>query len=280
MKRTLIVMFALVLICGVALGQSNTANVSQDGNTFLADIEQIGKGNDGDIKQLGPVHGWSEYMNAFIYQQGEYNTAEIEQGGPNHGWSHRSLLADIEQIGNDNEAYIVQSGQYNPVYITQHGNDNESDVRQWQKGYVDIFQWGDDNNIWLDQHNGVFRGQTVDDPFEQRGDRNHVKGVDNQDGLTFNELKAAYQRGGSVFVGYQIGSDNIIGLYQNSGSGLVKQTGNENEALLYQNGTGLTSEIWQTGDDNTGHVKQTGPDHLGNITQTGGMNQAYIKQTP
>lgn len=253
MKRTLFVMFVLVLICGVALGQSNEATITQLGPTHDGTITQTGEGNDATILQQ---HWYGNVGHiGTITQIGNDNFADQWQRGANRD------RASIYQEGNDNHAEQDSrgaSGTSNPArtHITQLGNDNYAYNYQHSSTWIHAYILQDGDNNWV----GLSQNQADHAEIDQYGDNNQVASVSKSSDLTFVEGENAYQHTSSIYIqqGTELdpGYGNKVGFYQRGGAWAdIKQFGDNNTALLWQYG-----------------------DHDSWITQNGNQNQAEIQQ--
>lgn len=107
-----------------AVGNSNEANIRQEGSDNLAMSGQRGNNNESKIVQLG------QWNDAKVMQQGNRNQSDVDQRG-----SYNSV--NLKELGDDNEAKIDQRGSYNkvkgyegdPVGLID-GNDNKVTIFQ------------------------------------------------------------------------------------------------------------------------------------------------------
>ena len=235
-------------------------------------IDQLGNDNTALIDQSMNSFGFSE---ALITQFGNENLAEIDQEQGNGDFygedSTAGEIAQIIQLGNNNEGIIDQDGLNNEAYIVQGSflsnyglladvdenmasNNVASVMQDGNTNLAGVVQWGSNNEVDLEQY-----GNENEARIGQFGNNNMVKGVnETNDGLVFANSKPAKQFNGATFTGLQIGDDNKIGLRQGKDdSAIVNQNGDSNEALVYQfGGQPNTTTIDQDGNGNFSEVIQ------------------------
>lgn len=241
MKKVGILVLALALVVGMSFGviADNFADIEQSSNdkdnsaSAEAYLEQIGSGNETflDQKTGSNTSGWPTF--ADITQDGDGNHADIIQS---HSTSSTVHYLYLDQIGDDNEAILKQTGR--------------------SSGDIDIDQLGDRNLIRLEQSLDYSEDSNFN--MVQDGNDNMVVGVGkNQYGMWLKDWDNASQAG-SDFVGSQIGDDNKIGLNQgNNSSAVVDQIGNDNKVLLWQGDGGHIANVEQDGNNNISEVVQT-----------------------
>ncbi len=181
-----------------------------------ATVTQVGDNNDAQVQQTGTNH-----------------TAEVTQYGKN--------IADVEQVGSTNEAYITQGQSGSPVtnfgtnvswkygaFIKQDGSDNDAaqTVRTNDNG-ISIYQKGDRNDAVQDVYSYIHKST---DWNEMGLDIDQI-GNDN-----YSQQKTIKQFG-------SYGIQKMVS----------KQEGNMNSAFQYSIG-GKVSEmrVVQVGNNNTG----------------------------
>ena len=178
---------------------------------------------------------------------GQSNDATVTQEGDNH-------LADIEQIGGDNTADVLQKnfGASHEANVYQDGDDNTANVLS-QGGVgtneVDVDQVGDENAATVDQYWGSNTG-TVD----QNGTSNRA------------------------FVGHR-------GAFS-SYAEIMQKNGGNNNAEIYSSSDASNpiedsaARILQDGSSNQGVIRQSsGSLHSAAIEQLGSGNTAQITQS-
>ena len=146
------------------MGHDNEAVIGQRGEMNFADIDQsgienyAGVGQDGDLMTADiNQHAYDSFVRAsqfggedsevIVNQFGHLNRVRTRQEGDNHfaevyqaeesDWNY----ANIEQAGNDQDAFINQAGMHNGAYINQQG--------AWNRAGVD--QDGDYNEATINQ---------------------------------------------------------------------------------------------------------------------------------
>jgi len=246
-------------------GGTNDAYIYQEGDENVAtqDINGFNHGywgndslfyqGDIDISQVGDENNATQALTGFansslIWQYGYGNNATGEAAG-NHNEIY--VLQGLDGLPNfaipgfpNNFPPFAGKGNNNTAYVYQEGNNN----------IAGIGQFGDNNNSKVKQYNDDNVFITI-----QNGNDNYVNGVDEASGdLTFNANKSAKQYNGAVFLSYQEGISNEIGLRQGQDDfGVVWQDGENNQALLYQfGGSDHSAIITQNGNSNTAEVFQ------------------------
>lgn len=283
LRTTLTTTIALLFTVGVAFGQQNDAEVTQQGQDNDASLTQEHQGSSGqnfiDVYQEGTsnsIDNFAQYgsgNDATIDQNGVSNTVRnnpeqgaqsgIPGGGPN-GASYNGLVT-IDQDGEGNTVWdLDQIGSQNTAHIRQEGEDNFADVEtqysvnDMQEGNLaEITQTGNRNVVGNDRAPG------------NRGI--HQQGTSNELSLT------------------QTGNDNVGGLKTLSEAGISSLGPNGlvgggeqfgGRQALVQAGEGNSLTISQDGQDKIEFVLQNGVGNTGMITQLGGAasNQASLVQ--
>ena len=283
LRTTLTTTIALLFTVGVAFGQQNDAEVTQQGQDNDASLTQEHQGSSGqnfiDVYQEGTsnsIDNFSQYgsgNDATVDQNGVSNTVRnnpeqgaqsgIPGGGPN-GASYNGLVT-IDQDGEGNTVWdLDQIGSQNTAHIRQEGEDNFADVEtqysvnDMQEGNLaEITQTGNRNVVGNDRAPG------------NRGI--HQQGTSNELSLT------------------QTGNDNVGGLKTLSEAGISSLGPNGlvgggeqfgGRQALVQAGEGNSLTISQDGQDKIEFVLQNGVGNTGTITQLGGAasNQASLVQ--
>jgi hypothetical protein len=167
----------------------------------------------------------------------------------------------ITQVGDRNNANVVQTAPNAYASISQDGNDNDADVAQTGTGtaYTEAAQTGDGNFARIQQ---TGPGQNVS-YVTQTGNGNWLWSDQAALGAIYNGARLT-----------QSGNDNDMALHQN---------GSDNLAILTQEGDNNGMTATQLGDGNRLSWTQQG-DNLSDlqITQTGGSQtggQLLITQT-
>ncbi len=201
--------------------------------------------------------------------------------------------ATVDQVGDDHEAEIEQIGSTNTAYVDQTDGGSGGDAS------ANISQQGDENNVNLKQR--AFYGFPPEShaTITQIGDGNSVEGTSessafyqNQPGgvlevymegddNTLYSLRGEAQKNKNEFFLDIVGSDNEVGMEQETGSGDVTITGNENGVTLSQLGNNAaynTAMVDISGDDNGVDVTQTMDSNSASVNVTGNWNSATITQ--
>src|SRR6056297_1644829 len=238
-------------------GNQNTAYVIQGWNNARINLYDVVNRNDAVINQN------TSNSDARIFKyDGDDNVATVTQDGGNfnNGQISQGYLWNMPaanaSVANDNEGYIDQLGDLNNATVMQLGNNN----------FFNLVQNGTGNTVG--EEGRVSTGSVW---FKQRGDRNEFVGVNQgSNSLSLALFSAAEQNNGATldfdsegitgyYGSFQIGNDNRIGLRQgNNDVGQIQQLGNSNTSLLYQVGAeSHSATILQDGNSNTASVSQT-----------------------
>lgn len=261
MKRTIILIFSMALLAGIAHSQHIVDIEQFDGSDAYikqANRIQIVKGIDGgsdltDGNALTQESGselWvNQYTNAWktgltgnILQAEQLEGTQYiklnQQGSNNSAWIHQSggsdnVVDDLRQWGDNTEAIITQEGNYNRV---ESGKYRANRVDYWPQVNIAAHQGS----------NSVLE-------LEQIGDFNT---------LMFNQL-----------------NENIIRIKQENGARAeINQVGELNIFAKHEDGTGLFESIGsdlyllQKGDQNIVFGEQINPGSEANIVQDGMTN--------
>ena len=85
---------------------------------------------------------------SIVNQDGDTNSANIEQDASLGG----SAIANVEQIGRNNEVNILQQNGYNYADVLQNGTGNNADIEQLRgHNYADVTQMGTNNQVTIKQ---------------------------------------------------------------------------------------------------------------------------------
>jgi hypothetical protein len=286
-------------------GSSNSADALQtlgNGN-MLIDIDQQGSGNDADVTQrYGQWHdaqieqagsdndvsliqdNTSTFAN--VSQDGTGNAADIYQRNYRFEFGGYASRVDVDQIGEENEAWVDSDGFGNNVSIQQGSESRASDGQ-----YASVTQSGEDNQATIDQ----FGRGGADHTQIQNGD-NNVATADNQWGsstgyqeqIGTGNSSLIRQNGSHDATVVQDGADNYSWLRQSafSSDATFTQTGDDNQINADQRGVGSEMTVIQTGNGNTAGtagfsnrgVFQIGDYNSIALTQSGEANSAFINQ--
>jgi hypothetical protein len=291
LRTTGTALLALLMTAGVAVGQTNNSDVTQEGagnnvdvtqeyvtngvtgeNTFTVSqngdnndvglFEQVGAGNEATITQVGDGNTVAENP-----QQGF-----TETGSPN---SYDGKIT-VDQYGNNNDVYDVDQQGYNNVAEVDQGGE-QNDVNG---NLVDID--GQTNGISGATGNTVDINQTTNGNAVGTGNSSvrGVRQVGQRNELTITQEGDAGSRVGTELSGMyngknaivQDGADNVATVSQRAGGNhTVKyliQTGNSNELMIDQFG----------GSGNTAAAVQLNGNNMADITQNGSNNTATVTQ--
>jgi len=189
--------------------------------------------------------------------------------------------AFITQIGDDNEADIVQTGD--PAHegeIYQQGSDNEADLEQAGTGHSGLIsQVGNHNTGYID-----VTGENHTSVIVQEGTGHNVQfsieGISNT--VDIRQFGTSDHTVG--FAGDLISTVKQNGNYN---SFFSVQTGNSGGHLIttadggdhIQNGDHNLIDVSQEGDSNTARLLQTGDGNSIDLMQSGSTNVAVINQS-
>jgi hypothetical protein len=282
MKRLIILVIAISLVGSFAFAENT------------GDITQTGDHNDADAVQTGDNE-------ALVEQIGDYQTATVDQDGINKGkvWqlNGKRNIADMDQNGDNNKAYIMQgmTEGYMTGYYSVNANFNDATINQTgNRNWAALLQYGGSNN-----NNGNIGEIT------QNGKRNHVFADqgDAYHGNSFdhaipNNYEHAYQSYNSELTIEQINDDNHVEYYQYGGDNndaIIRQDGNSNFTKIHQGflfvknapdgnpnytfNTPVTNtknndvNVNQVGDNNTAGLLQLGDNNSFQLSQSGSGNK-------
>lgn len=300
MKRTLLysVSAAALFVAAPAFAQSynNVSNVSQNGDTEAAMVNQIGSNdtsnitqdnatghNTATVNQNGKIGGQSD-----ITQKGDHNTATLNQsddgsayiGGPaTDGSSYPAgakpiSVSSINQGGNGNSADVTQATATNAATnnsaVDQSGDGNSATVKQYDDA----------------QYSSVSQSSAGNTASVTQGLNN---GADN----SWHNASTLVQSGGgsNAATVTQTGTDGVSSVYQTGSNGAanvtqggsfatsyVGQSGDTDNATVTQHdgGSMLTSSVDQQAANNTAVVDQSGSNSQSYVTQLGATNAARV----
>lgn len=203
--------------------------------------------------------------------------------------------ASIDQLGDDHEATISQTGAMNAAYVeqtadagregadvgeatvTQSGADNYVNLRQrnfYGDSEATITQLGDGNSV---------RGTSATSSFLQNHGLNVIDVMMDGNDNTLYSLAAEAQKNVNTLLLDILGDDNSVGLSQHYGYSEVDIEGSLNSVVLDQNaGSYANSQsayVDILGSDNMVDVSQSGSAHTANVDITGGFNTSAITQS-
>ena len=203
--------------------------------------------------------------------------------------------ASIDQVGDDHEATISQTGAMNSAFVEQTADAGRegSDV-----GEATVTQTGAENYVNLRQRNFFGNNEAT---ITQLGDGNRVQGTTassafyQNHGLnvidvrmegndnTLYSLAGEAQKNVNTFLLDILGSDNSVGMFQHFGYGDVSIEGSSNSVVLYQrsgsNATAQSAHVDISGGDNMVDIYQNGESHTATVDIIGYSNTATISQS-
>ena len=241
MKRTLIVMFALVFIGSFAFAQDHESY-----------IQQIGDGNTATVDQgVGNNDNFDAYAN--VKQEGNNNVSILDQNGP-QSFSH----AVIEQIGHYNSSDISTSngGGYALVYM--QGNSNVLELEQKGAFVAERENWF---NLHIEGNSNI-----IDAGQERTWANIELYGSGNDVDLT--------QRAADVSNGHSTnirawGSNNTFDVVQFGEAGGTGGEGNIANVTLYSESNWNTIDVTQNGSHLISITDIHGSGNTVNVTQMG-----------
>ncbi|WP_165779083.1 hypothetical protein [Rhodohalobacter barkolensis] len=205
----------------------------------------------------------------------------------------QSNEATIDQEGEDHEAMIEQIGFSNMAYVDQTDGGSNGDAT------ADISQEGDNNYVNILQRAFFgFPDESVA-TITQIGDNNRIEGTSETSAFYQNQpggildvsmvgndnllysLRGEAQKNNNEFFLDIIGSDNTVGMEQESGIGDVDIEGDLNSVMLSQLGNNSafnTAMVDIMGNENGVSVTQTMDSNSAVVNVTGSFNSATITQ--
>jgi len=290
-------------------GANNAVQVRQAGTSQSTLTDQNGTANLARVMQTGNVNGnqaLSGQLNfaeveqtgfnnqSTIFQEGDYNNAMIDQNA-----------ATIEQDGEDNSAYTLQTWDNSDASTVQSGTGNISEIGQnagpedSQGQFAIVSQTGNDNQSRVEQDNAAGSDARNVALTTQLGDNNLAEQIQEAEGSVGNRAQINQGTNGTVTVssdaftrlGDVSGFDGSVGNFlvvENSESGVAfqNQSGDDNDALIAQAsseaGSNNAAQI-QDGNENSAFISQSffavgGTDNVGRQMQTGNNNAASLNQ--
>ena len=275
-------------------------NQALSGQLNLAEVEQTGFNNESTIYQEG------DFNNAMIDQNNDNDTAanraQIMQGTANQAESND---AAIEQDGEDNSAYTLQTYDNSDASTVQTGTGNISEIGQ-NAGPEDsmgqfaiVNQTGNANESRVEQDNAGGSDARNVALTTQLGDNNKAEQIQEAEGSVGNRGQINQGTNGTISVssdaltrfGQVSGFDGSVGNFlvvENSESGVAfqNQSGDDNDAFIAQAsseaGSNNAAQI-QDGNENSAFISQSffaagGTDNVGRQMQTGNNNAAGLNQ--
>jgi len=201
--------------------------------------------------------------------------------------------ATIDQVGDDHDATITQAGSLNGAYVEQTADvGREGD----DVGTATIEQTGSENSVNLRQR--AFFGD-AEANIVQLGDRNRVEGtapgndflqnhglniidvyMEGDDNVLYS-LRSESQKNANELYLNILGSDNSVGMEQETGFGDVSIDGDLNTVTLSQLGNNNaynTAMVDILGNENGVSVTQTMDSNSAAVNVNGSFNSATVTQ--
>jgi len=273
MKKLFLILGILGMYAGMAFAQ-------------VATVESYGTGNSAAITQDGLAGQTATILQGYNGSGGdvEGNAAKIDQ------INNEDQDATITQLGNYDEAYVMQSGPGSTADVDQAGSMNNADVYQYNKNHIaETFQEGTGGVVHVHQRGGDTNeaylleqdGQNNYASFEQAGTSNEAEisqfGRDDQGWNPSNSIAEIYQGRESA---PSIGNDaKIIQKNYENLKAFIYQYGDGDYAKISQWGEGSHAVVEQNGGrGNWAEVHQYNRQHFADIFQDGSGNIAYVFQ--
>ncbi|WP_299682723.1 curlin [uncultured Dokdonia sp.] len=327
-------------------GSSNAVQVRQAGTSQSTLTDQNGTANLARVMQTGNVNGnqsLSGQLNfaeveqtgfnnqSTIFQEGDYNNAMIDQNNDNDTAANRAMImqgtanqaemnaATIEQDGEDNSAYTLQTWDNSDASTVQSGSGNISEISQnagpedSQGQFAVVTQIGVDNESRVDQDNAAGSDARNVAYTAQTGNNNNAEQIQSANGSTGNIAVVAQGQGNQLFQvpaseqvwfntlafdpsvtdgGNNIGdSDNGVAFQQQNGDGnqgfigQYASTVDSNNGAQLQDGNNNAAYLSQNafgssnGSGNIGRQEQIGDGNATGVLQTGNDHLALQVQT-
>lgn len=262
-------------------GLNNDATVNQDGGNNTSTINQNFRGSDNIavVTQDGPPSNGNDNLST-INQVGSLNQAYVDQDDGNISTIQQDgsgSIANVDQTGfsgsDDNISSIVQ-GDDNEAYVAQSGQLNDSVVEQGHDNFATVIQSGDFNQSTVTQD----FDQTA--TVTQSGDLNTAT-VNQQDTGAFGQ-KPVQLTGNRATID-QVGDNNTATVNQDGSVGPgwsydndaeISQTGDWNEATVSQDdfndATVIQSGMGTSADPNVVSINQLSNNDSASASQAGG----------
>jgi Curlin associated repeat len=231
-----------------------------------------------------------------VNQPGNANIAGVNQSAAT---SDGSSASDIQQLTNNNQAYVTQAeeagsagGSQSQIYQQDlgfgAGGNNLAVVNQISR--TDGNANPNQSNIYQDTTNWAYVTQDGSENFSHVGQAVSNQAYVSQTGE--QNVSGVYQGGhNNIAYSYAVGDNNSILVSQqgNNNVAVGSATGDGNDITIYQAGTnnyalssatsdGNASFIDQSGDANNAQVYQTTGNDSSTVTQPGDGNTAIVVQ--
>lgn len=274
MKTKLLVLAISSVLFPVSsvLADNNSIETTIEGSRNSADLSQTGSYNSMTINQIDQA-GAPSADNHITVEQDNFNTATATQGGTVK--AEAVILQDSwgsmsgSSMPTGNSATIVQVyGTSAYAAIDQHGNGNEAYILQSGSGSAHVTQTGTGNTVEIQQFGADTYATVTQSGFSGAGYQNHA-----------NIFQSTAPGVTSVTADvHQSGSGNTANISQEGlnssviASALIMQQGDGNTATINQEistyGTDISAAIYQGGNRDTATINQTGESNNQTIYQS------------
>lgn len=252
LMRTTVAIAGAMLFLAAGQAAADTASVPP-GNPCLKNNGNPCNGNNGNVGQQGNAN---------------HDKVKIDKKPPPIAITMPAVSgrgAYVSQIGDGNEASIVQTAPNAYARVDQDGDHNDADVAQLGTGthYLEVGQTGDSNFARVEQSGS---GQNVA-YVAQEGNDNWIWSRQAALGAIYNGARLTQTGNNNDMSLDQEGSDNRALLTQEGDDNgmTATQLGDGNRLIWTQQGTGLSDlQVTQTGGNQSGGQLM--------ITQTNGGN--------
>jgi len=282
MKKTIFILTLLLPVCFLFAQSDNNSKVYSNGiDNEESFVSQVGVGlNESDVWQLGNensvvVDQTNDYLEQYdenwsnIRQNGNGNTAAVQQIVTTSPYLIKggTLDADVDQIGDGNDAVVKQQGLWLNAKTQQNGDNGNAIQNQGMTKYSRKAALLSDANIL--QRTGVDRGSTAEQ--HQAGWQNDADIDQNAERSWANQVQVndkkdlLIHRGWDVNQAYikQFGGENNVAHQMQ----YFEKRARPNIANAVQNGDNHYSEEVQIGGFNDSDVHQIGDGNKVNVYQ-------------
>ena len=297
--KKLIFLFTMVLAVTMAMAQANVAEVDQIGDRNEGNVKQTGLENKAVITQYGT-------NTSIINQLGEKNDATVEQGEEGKVVTNKDTQswrygAFIDQVGNENEALIKEwqgdgtyqsGGSSNGARIEQTGNNNKafqeisnSQVKtsNWDRMGAHIKQLGNENFAKQEVFRSFGTHGTGGILIDQQGGKNQARQYVIGGRSNVTEITQIGNNNGYIGFTNSIFTDILNWSFKPNGESFSQfQRGENSELRLNIRGDNNITAQYQEGDVwgrayNIGNINIEGHSNQAGHAQLGNHNEADIK---
>lgn len=206
----------------------------------------------------------------------------------------QSNNASIDQVGDDHEATITQTGAMNTAFVEQTADAGREGI---DVGEAAVTQLGDDNFVNLRQRNffgdseatitqigsgNSVQGTSTSSAFLQNHGLNIIDVMMEGDDNTLYSLRGEAQKNVNTLLLDILGDGNSVGLLQEFGYGDISIEGSDNMVTLDQmsnsNANAHSAFVDIFGSDNMVDINQRGQAQTANVDINGYNNTATITQ--